>query len=102
MFVLATGLPYTEAEEAYMLNGKMVCHYSTYNGAHMPLYHRLDLSGSCDIIKTPEHELGINISLYNTYAHKNAQFVTYRSDLKPIYGTTFSTIIPSISIYGKF
>ena len=102
MFVLATGLPYTEAEEAYMLNGKMVCHYSTYNGAHMPLYHRLDLSGSCDIIKTPEHELGINISLYNTYAHKNAQFVTYRGDLKPIYGTTFSTIIPSISIYGKF
>jgi len=102
MFVLATGLPYTEAEEAYMVNGKMICHYSTYNGAHMPLYHRLDLSGSCDIIKTPEHELGINISLYNTYAHKNAQFVTYRGDLKPIYGTTFSTIIPSISIYGKF
>ena len=102
MFVMATGLPYTEAEEAYFLNGKMVCHYSTYNGAHMPLYHRLDISGSCDIIKTPEHELGINISLYNTYAQKNAQFVMYRNDLKPIYGTTFSTIIPSISIYGKF
>lgn len=102
MFVLATGLPYTKAEEAYMMNGKMVCHYSTYNGAHMPLYHRLDLSCSCDIIKTKEHELGINLSLYNTYAHKNAQFVVYRENFKPILGSGMSTIIPSISIYGKF
>ena len=102
MFVLATGLPYTEAKEAYFLNGQMVCLYSTYNGAHMPLYHRLDLSCSCDIIKTKEHELGINLSLYNTYAHKNAQFVIYRDDLKPIYGSSLITILPSISIYGKF
>lgn len=102
MFVLATGLPYTEAKEAYFLNGEMVCVYSTYNGAHMPLYHRLDLSCSCDIIKTAEHELGINLSLYNVYAHKNAQFMLYRNDLKPIMGTSLVTIIPSISIYGRF
>lgn len=102
MFVLATGLPYTEAKEVYILNGKMVCLYSTFNGSHLPLYHRLDLSCSCDIIKTAEHELGINLSLYNTYAHKNAQFMFYRDDLKPILGTSMITIIPSISIYGKF
>lgn len=102
MFVLATGLPYTEAKEAYFLNGQMVCLYSTYNGSHMPLYHRLDLSCSCDIIKKKEHELGINLSIYNVYAHHNAQFVIYRNDLKPVYGSSLSTIIPSISIYGKF
>lgn len=102
MFVLATGLPYTEAKEAYVLNGQIVCLYSTYNGSHMPLYHRLDLSCSCDIIKTAEHELGINLSLYNTYAHRNAQFVFYGNDLKPFYGTSLVTIIPSISIYGRF
>jgi hypothetical protein len=101
-FVLASGLPYTKAEEAYMLNGNMICRYSTFNGAHMPLYNRLDLSCSCDIIKTPEHELGINLSLYNVYCYKNAQFVVYRENLKPIYGTSLSIIIPSISIYGKF
>ena len=101
-FVLASGLPYTKAEEAYILNGKMICRYSTFNGAHMPLYNRLDLSCSCDIIKTSEHELGINLSLYNVYCHKNAQFVVYRENLKPILGTSLSTIIPSISIYGKF
>ena len=102
MFVLATGLPYTKAEEAYLMNGKMVCSYSTHNGAHLPLYHRLDLSCSCDIIKTKEHELGINLSIYNTYWQKNAQFVIYRENLKPVLGTGLSIIIPSISIYGKF
>ena len=102
MFVLASGLPYTEAKEAYLLNGRMMCLYSTYNGAHMSLYHRLDLGCSCDIIKTKEHELGINLSLYNTYAQHNAQFVIYRDDLKPIWGSTLITIIPSLSIYGKF
>lgn len=102
MFVLATGVPYTETREAYMFNGRLMGVYSTFNGAHLPLYHRLDLSCSCDIIKTAEHELGINLSLYNVYAHKNAQFVMYRNDLKPIYGNALMTIIPSISIYGKF
>ncbi len=102
MFVLATGLPYTEAKEAYLVNGSMICHYGPYNGAHIPLYHRLDLSVSCDIIKKKGHELGINVSLYNVYAHRNAQFVTYREDLRPMYGSSLSTIIPSISLYGKF
>lgn len=101
-FVLASGLPYTKAEEAYMLNGQMICRYSTFNGAHMGLYNRLDLSCSCDIIKKKNHELGINISLYNVYCHKNQQFVVYRENLRPIQGTTLSTIIPSVSIYGKF
>lgn len=101
-FVLASGLPYTQAEEAYMLNGQMICRYSTFNGAHMGVYNRLDLSCSCDIIRKKDHELGINLSLYNVYCYKNQQFVVYRENLKPIYGTTLSTIIPSISIYGKF
>ena len=101
-FVLASGLPYTRAEEAYIINGHMVCRYSTFNGAHMPLYHRLDISCSCDIIKKADHELGINLSIYNVYYQKNAQFVVYRQNIHPIYGSSLSTIIPSISIYGKF
>ena len=101
-FVLASGLPYTKAEEAYILNGKMICKYSTFNGAHMKLYNRLDLSCSYDIIKKNGHEFGINLSAYNVYCRKNHQFVVYRENLKPTFGTSLSTIIPSISIYGKF
>lgn len=103
MFVLASGLPYTKAEKAYMLNGQMFCRYSTFNGAHMPIYHRLDLTCSYDIIQTKDHTFGINVSLYNTYCHRNAQFVIYReNNLKPEYGSMLSIIIPSISIYGTF
>ncbi len=102
IFVLTSGRPYTRIMEAYMLNGNMICHYSTYNGAHLPLYHRLDISCSYDIIQKNDHTLGINLSIYNVYFQKNAQFIVYRNDLSPIYGTSLSTIIPSISIYGTF
>lgn len=101
-FVLATGTPYTQAQEMYFLNSKLIWKYDKYNGANLPLYHRLDLSCSYDIIKKNQHELGINLSLYNVYCHKNVQFMVYRTDLKPIKGTTLITITPSISLYGKF
>ena len=101
-FVLASGLPYTRALEAYVINRKMVCRYDTFNGATMKIYHRLDISISCDIIKKKGHELGINLSAYNVYLNKNQQFVVYRNSLRPDFGTTISTIIPSLSIYGKF
>lgn len=103
IFVLASGIPFTKAEEAYLLNGTMICRYSTFNGAHLPIYNRLDLSCSYDIINKNDHLLGINLSLYNVYCMKNAQFVVYRENsLDPVFGTSLSTIIPSISIYGKF
>ena len=99
--VIASGLPYTPAVEAYMLNGQLFCKYATFNGTHMPLYNRLDLSCSYDIIQKKGHTLGINLSLYNVYCYKNAQFVVYRENsLKPVFGTSMSTIIPSVSIYG--
>lgn len=102
MFVLASGLPYTRVNQMYLINGHMVCQYDTYNGAHMKMYHRLDLSCSYDIIQKNDHTFGVNVSLYNVYAHKNQQFVVYRETLRPIEGTMLSTIIPSISFYGKF
>lgn len=102
VFVCASGTPYTKAEEAYMLNGQMILRYSTYNGAHLSPYHRLDLSCSCDIIRKKGHLFGINVSLYNVYAHANEQFVVYRSSLNPVHGTSLSTIIPSLSFYGKW
>ena len=93
MFVLASGIPYTKPEEVYVFNGDLFFRYGRHNGANVPLYHRLDISASCDIIKKNEHELGINVSIYNVYAHKNVQFMMYTPQI---------SIVPSISIYGKF
>ncbi len=101
-FVLASGIPYTPVEEVYLLNNTLIWRYGKYNSRHIPIYHRLDLSCSCDIIKRNGHELGINLSLYNVYCHHNAQFMVYKDDFTPIYGSTLSTIIPSISLYGTF
>lgn len=102
MFVLASGNAYTKPLEAYVFNGKMMCSYSRYNAEHLPLYHRLDLTCSYDIIKKNGHDFGISISLFNVYAHKNTQFIVYRDDLSAINGTIISTIIPSLSLYGTF
>ena len=101
-FVLASGIPYTPVEEVYMLNNTLIWRYGKYNSRHIPTYHRLDLSCSYDIIKSRNHELGINLSIYNVYCHRNAQFMVYRNDLTPIFGSSLSTIIPSVSIYGTF
>lgn len=102
MFVLASGIPCTRAEEIYLINGELICSYSTYNGYHLPLYHRLDLTASCDIINKNNHLLGINVSVYNVYNQKNAQFMVYRNNLRPDYGQSLSFIMPSVSIYARW
>lgn len=99
-FVLASGIPYTPVEEVYMLNNTLIWVYGKYNSKHIPIYHRLDLSCSYDIIKRNGRNLGINLSIYNVYCRKNAQFMVYRKDFTTAYGSALSTIIPSISIYG--
>jgi len=101
-FVCASGTPYTSVKQAYLLNGGITLQYGTYNGANLPTYHRLDLTCSYDIIKKNDHLLGINLSIYNVYNQKNAQFVVYRGNLQPFYGSNLSTILPSISVYGRW
>lgn len=101
-FVCASGVPHTAVKEAYLINRKMVCLYGKYNDAHLPTYHRLDLTCSYDIIKKKDHLLGINLSIYNVYNHHNAQFLVYKGALQPNYGSSLSTILPSISLYGRW
>lgn len=101
-FVLASGMPYTEPKMAYVLNGRVMYEFGTHNAATLPLYHRLDISASYYIIKKKHQELGINLSLYNVYAHDNVQFVvpTANFDMKNV--TFFATIIPSLSCFFRF
>lgn len=102
MFTLASGNPYTKPKYAYILNGKIICEYGPYNGATLPLYHRLDISA--DYLAMDNHigELGINLSLYNVYCHDNIQFIIPSNDftMKPV--SIINTILPSLSIYFNF
>jgi hypothetical protein len=102
MFVLASGAPYTEPKMAYLLNGRVVYEFGVHNAASMPLYHRLDLSASYYIIKKQHQEFGVNVSLYNVYAHDNVQFIIPTSyfDVKEV--SFLAIIIPSFSFFFRF
>ena len=99
VFTLATGTPYTKPEAAYLLNGHIVARMGQYNGEHLPITHRLDLSANYTLHLKNHHSLDFNISLYNVYCHKNVQFITYSPKHFRIRQTgLLSMIIPSFSV----
>lgn len=102
MFVLASGAPYTEAVNAYILNGHIIYEYGPHNGAVMPLYHRLDLSCSYYIIRNNMRELSVNLSVYNVYAHKNIQFILASGRLMEKNVSVLPYPIPSLSVSFRF
>ena len=102
MFVLASGAPYTQPKTAYILNRRVMYEFGVHNAASMPLYHRLDLSANYYIIKKQHQELGLNLSLYNVYAHKNVQFILPTANFSMQEVSFFATIIPSVSCFFRF
>lgn len=102
MFVLASGAPYTQPQMAYILNGRVVYEFGLHNAASMPLYHRLDVSANYYIIKKQHQELGLNLSLYNVYAHDNVQFIIPTANFSMREVSFFATIIPSLSCFFRF
>lgn len=102
MFALMSGTPYTPPKYAYLLNGKIACEYGALNSANLPLYHRLDLSVSCWIIKDERGELGLNLSLANVYCQKNALFTVLDDRFRMRQITMLRTVIPSLNLFFKF
>ena len=102
MFVLASGAPYTPFKSSYILNGQIMYEFGIHNSASMPLYHRLDLSVNYYIIRKLNQELGINLSLYNVYCHKNAQFMITSGYFQQKKMTLLPFVIPSLSVFFRF
>ncbi len=101
LFQLASGSPYTAPEELYMLDRQIICRYGKHNVATMPLYHRLDLSASYSFIKKKDKEIGVSVSIYNLYQHRNPQFFVLKRDGNLTFYSYLSTIIPSVDFYVK-
>ena len=102
MFVLASGHPYTPYRSSYILNGMVMYEYGVHNSATMPLYHRLDFSVNYYIIRKLNQELGVNLSLYNVYCHKNAQFMITSGYFQQKSMTLLPFVIPSVSLFFRF
>ncbi|MDE5609719.1 MAG: hypothetical protein K2I66_04985 [Bacteroidales bacterium] len=101
-FTLASGTPYTAPKYIYLINGQIVAEYGDFNGDNLPLTHRLDLSCDYTILRKKGVEFGVNLSLYNVYAHKNVQFVRIsHSQFETVPVSLLGTIIPSLSLYLK-
>jgi hypothetical protein len=108
-FVYATGAPYTETKSVYIGANGILREYGPYNGGKLPDLHHLDLSATYWFRHSRDRHSGINISVYNIYAHENPLMVSWEitvKDNKSIhikeYMHILYSIMPSISWTFKF
>lgn len=108
-FAYSTGAPYTATKGVLIAGNNFIKEYGSYNGGKLPALHHLDLSATYWFKRSKDRHSGINISIYNVYAHKNPIMISWDitvDDAKTIhikeYPHTIYTIIPSISWIFKF
>ena len=108
-FVYATGAPYTATKGILIAGNNFLKQYGSYNGGKLPALHHLDLSATYWFKRSKDKHSGINLSIYNVYAHKNPIMISWDvsiDDNKRIHISeeehTVYTIMPSISWIFKF
>ena len=108
-FVYATGAPYTATKGILIAGNNFLKQYGSYNGGKLPALHHLDLSATYWFKRSKDKHSGINLSIYNVYAHKNPIMISWDVSIdekKTIhikeYEHIIYTIIPSISWIFKF
>ena len=108
-FVYATGAPYTATKGIFIAGNNFLKQYGSYNGGKLPALHHLDLSATYWFKRSKDKHSGINLSIYNVYAHKNPIMISWDVSIdekKTIhikeYEHIIYTIIPSISWIFKF
>ena len=108
-FVYATGAPYTYTRAIYIGGNAFIREFGPYNGAKLPDLHHLDISATywfkCNRLK----QSGINISVYNVYAHENPLMISWDVSMdenKSIHvaerHSALYSILPSINWTFKF
>ena len=108
-FVYATGAPYTATKGIYISGNNFLREYGSYNGGRLPDMHHLDLSATYWFKRSKSKHSGINLSVYNVYAHTNPLMISWDVNIdkdntihiKEHLHTVY-TIIPSISWIFKF
>ena len=108
VLVVASGVPYTEAESFYIIGGTLVGEMSPKNYYRMKPYVRLDLSVSYYFHKGPDGRgNGLTFAMYNALGYKNDMFL--QLDKKADNGgfsyrpmTLHIRWLPSISYFHNF
>ena len=106
-YILASGNPYTPAKNMYLLTNTLLIYYDDYNSARLPMYMRLDLSATYNLPRKGRLEHSLNLSVFNTTAHKNYTlgYIRIDEEEKTIYyklAKLIVPVIPSISYSCRF
>jgi outer membrane receptor protein involved in Fe transport len=104
-----TGRPFNAPSARYEYGNLVLPYYPGRNHDRMPNYHRLDLGVT--IRSKPDAERNFEgewvFSIYNAYAHKNADAIYFTQDRKDFFETnamrtSYFTIFPSVTYNFKF
>lgn len=109
-FTYATGAPYTEHKAVYISANSFIKEFGSYNGKRLPDLHHLDISATYWFKSKRFKQNGINLSIYNVYAHANPILTSWTVMLHddPLSVSISEkhhylyTIVPSISWTFKF
>jgi hypothetical protein len=106
-WVYATGQPYTEPENQYfitLLDGSQQTYINVgpKNANRLPVYHRLDLSGSRRFTITDKVKGEVGLSIFNAYAHANVSYRKYDLDVSPIVVTDVTSLGFTPTVFVKF
>lgn len=105
-YIYATGTPYTEVKNAYILGENAIVNYEKHNSARYPALTRLDLALNYQLPRVGEIEHSVKLSVYNTTFAKNPISYNYNNFSgnivykRPV--CLFSTAVPSVSYYMHF
>lgn len=106
-YIMGSGNPYTPAKNLYVLANTLVIYYDEYNSANLPMYMRLDLSGTYNLPSRGRLDHNINVSLFNATAHQNYTLGYIRADEEKMtirykLAKLIVPVIPSISYTCRF
>ena len=104
-----TGRPLNAPSARYEYGNLVLPYYPGRNHDRMPNYHRLDLGVTIKSKPDPERNFEGEwvFSIYNAYAHKNADAIYFTQDREDFFETnamrtSYFTIFPSVTYNFKF
>ena len=105
-YIYATGTPYTEVKNAYILGENGIVVYEKHNGSRYPSLTRLDVAATYQLPHHKGIDHSVKFAVYNaTFAGNPISYTYHRYEGNVIYKQPvclFSTAVPSVSYFVHF
>lgn len=105
-YIYATGTPYTEVKNAYILGENGIVVYEKHNGSRYPSLTRLDVAATYQLLHHKGIDHSVKFAVYNaTFAGNPISYTYHRYEGNVIYKQPvylFYTAVPSVSYFVHF